>query len=106
NDASRSALFKYLTHKFKEDPEVLSQLSDMISDVEKNAKQPRANKMTEKTAAPSYKDENKPNTTQPGRNMMKFEITRAYSTGSNDGNGYLCIDVAWNPESMKNMHPN
>jgi hypothetical protein len=48
-----------------------------------------------------HKDRNK----QPARNMNKFCITRMYSTTSSDDNGYIMMEIGWEPDLFEGMSP-
>lgn len=42
---------------------------------------------------------------QPARSHNKFIINRMFSTTSSDDNGYVMMDIGWDPELFKNMSP-
>lgn len=42
---------------------------------------------------------------QPSSLRTRFEITKMYSTTSSQDNGYVFMDIAWNPDEMAGMHP-
>jgi len=48
-----------------------------------------------------YKERNK----QPARSHNKFCINRMFSTTSSDDNGYVMMDIGWDPELFENMSP-
>ncbi len=48
-----------------------------------------------------YRERNK----QPARGMNQFNIARMYSTTSSDDNGYIIMDIGWEPELFEGMSP-
>lgn len=47
--------------------------------------------------------DHKDNHIQPSRLRTRFKITRMYSTTSSSDNGYIYMDISWDPETMVNM---
>lgn len=47
--------------------------------------------------------DHKDNRTQPSRSRMRFKVTRMYSTTSSSDNGYIYMDISWDPDVMINM---
>jgi len=42
---------------------------------------------------------------QPARNRNKFTVNRMFSTTSSDDNGYVMMDIGWDPKLFENMSP-
>ena len=40
---------------------------------------------------------------QPSKHRTRFDITRMYSTTSAEDNGYVIIELAWNPKDFESM---
>lgn len=40
---------------------------------------------------------------QPSRAQTKFKLNRIYSTTASDDNGYVFMDISWDPESLSGM---
>lgn len=48
-----------------------------------------------------YKERRK----QPARASNKFNVTRMYSTTASDDNGYIFMDIGWNPADFESLSP-
>lgn len=49
--------------------------------------------------------DHKDHETQPSKHRTRFKITKMYSTTSSEDNGYVFMDIGWDPDEMKGMHP-
>ncbi len=47
--------------------------------------------------------DNKRMRSQPSRHRMKFSMNRMYSTSSSDDNGYIFMEMSWDPEIMADL---